>query len=130
MMCDFILAADNAQFGQPEIKLGTIPGLGGTQRLTRAVGKSKAMEMCLTGRMMGAEEAERAGLVSRIVPLDDLMEEAVKVAGEIAKLSLPSVMMCNHIAGGNHVRAPCLPFDIFDGRPERRHVCLRRKTDP
>ena len=94
MMCDFILAADNAQFGQPEIKLGTIPGLGGTQRLTRAVGKSKAMEMCLTGRMMGAEEAERAGLVSRIVPLDDLMEEAVKVAGEIAKLSLPSVMMC------------------------------------
>ena len=94
MMCDFILAADNAQFGQPEIKLGTIPGLGGTQRLTRAVGKSKAMEMCLTGRMMGAEEAERAGLVSRIVPLDDLMDEAVKVAGEIADLSQPIVMMC------------------------------------
>jgi enoyl-CoA hydratase len=93
MMCDFILAADNAQFGQPEIKLGTIPGLGGTQRLTRFVGKSKAMEMCLTGRMMGAEEAERAGLVSRIVPLDDLMDEAVKVAGEIAELSQPIVMM-------------------------------------
>ncbi|TNE35160.1 MAG: enoyl-CoA hydratase [Alphaproteobacteria bacterium] len=94
MMCDFIIAAENAQFGQPEIKLGTIPGLGGTQRLTRAVGKSKAMEMCLTGRMMGAEEAERAGLVSRIVPLDDLMDEAVKVGTEIAKLSQPIVMMC------------------------------------
>lgn len=94
MMCDFILAADNAQFGQPEIKLGTIPGLGGTQRLTRAVGKAKAMEMCLTGRMMGAEEAERAGLVSRIVPLADLVDEAIKVAGEIAKLSQPIVMMC------------------------------------
>jgi len=94
MMCDFILAADNAQFGQPEIKLGTIPGAGGTQRLTRFVGKSKAMEMCLTGRMMGAEEAERAGLVSRIVPLDDLEDEALKVAGKIAELSQPIVMMC------------------------------------
>ncbi len=94
MMCDFILAADNAQFGQPEIKLGTIPGLGGTQRLTRAVGKAKAMEMCLTGRMMNAEEAESSGLVSRIVPLDDLMDEAITVAGEIAALSQPIVMMC------------------------------------
>ncbi|MBL4907209.1 MAG: enoyl-CoA hydratase [Sneathiella sp.] len=94
MMCDFILAADNAQFGQPEIKLGTIPGAGGTQRLTRFVGKSKAMEMCLTGRMMGAEEAERSGLVSRIVPLDDLESEAIKVANSIAELSGPVVMMC------------------------------------
>ena len=94
MMCDFILAADNAQFGQPEIKLGTIPGAGGTQRLTRFVGKSKAMEMCLTGRMMSAEEAERSGLVSRIVPLDDLEDEALKVAGKIAELSQPNVMMC------------------------------------
>lgn len=94
MMCDFILAADNAQFGQPEIKLGTIPGAGGTQRLTRFVGKSKAMEMCLTGRMMGAEEAERSGLVSRIVPLDDLEDEAIKVATSIAELSGPIVMMC------------------------------------
>lgn len=94
MMCDFILAADNAQFGQPEIKLGTIPGAGGTQRLTRFVGKSKAMEMCLTGRMMGAEEAERSGLVSRIVPLDDLEDEALKTARSIAKLSTPIVMMC------------------------------------
>lgn len=94
MMCDFILAADNAQFGQPEIKLGTIPGAGGTQRLTRFVGKSKAMEMCLTGRMMGAEEAERSGLVSRVVPLDDLDDEALKTARSIAKLSMPIVMMC------------------------------------
>ncbi len=93
MMCDFILAADNAKFGQPEINLGVIPGSGGTQRLARSVGKSKAMEMCLTGRMMDAEEAERAGLVSRIVPLDDLMDEAVKTATRIASLSLPAVLM-------------------------------------
>ncbi len=93
MMCDFILAADNAKFGQPEIKLGVIPGAGGTQRLTRFVGKSKAMEMVLTGRMMDAEEAERSGLVSRIVPLADLVEEAIKVAQQIADLSLPIVMM-------------------------------------
>jgi len=93
MMCDFILAADNARFGQPEIKLGAIPGAGGTQRLTRFVGKSKAMEMCLTGRMMDADEAERSGLVSRIVPLDDLLDEAVKVATDIANMSLPIVMM-------------------------------------
>jgi len=94
MMCDFILAADNARFGQPEIKLGVIPGAGGTQRLTRFVGKSKAMEMCLTGRMMDASEAERAGLVSRIVPLADLLPEAIKVATQIAELSRPSVMIC------------------------------------
>lgn len=93
MMCDFILAADNAKFGQPEINLGVIPGAGGTQRLTRAVGKAKAMEMCLTGRMMGAEEAERAGLVSRVVPLADLQAEALKAAETIASKSLPSVMM-------------------------------------
>jgi enoyl-CoA hydratase len=87
MMCDFILAADTAKFGQPEIKLGVSPGMGGSQRLTRAVGKAKAMEMCLTGRMMGAEEAERAGLVSRIVPADDLVEEAVKTAATIAGMA-------------------------------------------
>jgi enoyl-CoA hydratase len=93
MMCDFILAADTARFGQPEIKLGVMPGAGGTQRLTRLVGKSKAMEMCLTGRMMDAAEAERAGLVSRIVPAADLVDEALKVAAQIAALSLPIVMM-------------------------------------
>ena len=93
MMCDFILAADNAKFGQPEIKLGILPGAGGTQRLTRLVGKSKAMDLCLTGRMMDAAEAERAGLVSRIVPVAELIAEAVKTAEMIAGYSLPAVMM-------------------------------------
>jgi len=93
MLCDFIIAADNAKFGQPEITLGVMPGIGGTQRLTRFVGKSKAMEMCLTGRNMEAEEAERAGLVSRVVPLADLLPEAVKAAQKIACASLPIVMM-------------------------------------
>ncbi len=93
MMCDFILAADTAKFGQPEITLGVMPGVGGSQRLTRFVGKSKAMEMCLTGRMMDAEEAERSGLVSRIVPADDLIEEAMKTAKKIAAFSLPIAMM-------------------------------------
>ena len=93
MMCDFILAADNAQFGQPEIKIGVTPGAGGSQRLTRAVGKAKSMEMCLTGRMMGAEEAERAGLVSRIVPVAELVAEAVKTAQTIADMSRPAGMM-------------------------------------
>ncbi len=93
MMCDFILAGDNARFGQPEINLGVIPGIGGTQRLTRFVGKSKAMEMCLTGRMMEADEAERAGLVSRVVPKESLLEEALKAAETIASKSLPVAMM-------------------------------------
>ena len=93
MMCDFILAADTAQFGQPEIKIGTLPGAGGTQRLPRAVGKAKAMEMCLTARLMGAEEAERAGLVARIVPADKLLEDALATAETIASFSLPVVMM-------------------------------------
>ena len=87
MMCDFILAADTAKFGQPEIKLAVSPGMGGSQRLTRAIGKAKAMEMCLTGRMMGAEEAERAGLVSRIVPAAELIEDAVKTATTIAGMA-------------------------------------------
>lgn len=93
MMCDFIIAADNAKFSQPEITIGTIPGAGGTQRLTRLVGKSKAMELCLTGRMMEAEEAERAGLVARIVPADKLMEEVLATAQKIAGFSQPAVMM-------------------------------------
>jgi len=93
MMCDFILAADNAKFGQPEINLGVLPGMGGTQRLTRAVGKAKAMELCLSGRLMGAEEAERAGLVARVVPQAELLEEALKVAATIASKSIPMTMM-------------------------------------
>jgi enoyl-CoA hydratase len=87
MMADFIIAADTAQFGQPEIKLGVTPGMGGSQRLTRAIGKAKAMEMCLTGRMMGAEEAERAGLVARVVPADQLVDEAMKTAEAIASMA-------------------------------------------
>ena len=93
MMCDLIIAADTAKFGQPEITIGTIPGAGGTQRLTRAVGKAKAMDLVLTGRMMDAQEAERSGLVARIVPADRLLEEALAVAAKIASFSLPAVMM-------------------------------------
>jgi enoyl-CoA hydratase len=92
LQCDLIIAADNAKFGQPEIKLGIIPGIGGTQRLTRAVGKAKAMDLILTGRMMDAQEAERSGVVARIVPLAGLLDEALKVAETIAAMSLPSVL--------------------------------------
>ena len=92
-MCDILIAADNAKFGQPEIKLGVIPGIGGSQRLTRAVGKAKAMDLVLTGRNMDAEEAERAGLVSRIVPADQLLDEALKTAETIASMSLPVAMV-------------------------------------
>jgi enoyl-CoA hydratase len=93
MQCDFIIAADNAKFGQPEIKLGVIPGVGGSQRLTRAVGKAKAMDLVLTGRMMDAAEAERSGLVARVVPLAQLMDEALKVAATIASMGLPSLIL-------------------------------------
>jgi len=130
MMCDFIIAADNAKFGQPEIKLGVIPGAGGTQRLPRAVGKSKTMDMVLTGRMMDATEAERAGLVSRVVPLDKLMEEALGAA----------LIRRRALAGRRHgrqgireprvrglaqrrpdVRAPPVPRPVRHRRPEGRH---------
>ncbi len=94
MMCDFIIAADNARFGQPEINLGVVPGLGGTQRLTRAIGKAKSMELCLTGRLMDAEEAEKSGLVARIVPTEALLEQALKTAQEIGEKSLPALMVC------------------------------------
>ncbi|GMV54710.1 MAG: putative enoyl-CoA hydratase [Betaproteobacteria bacterium] len=93
MMCDMIFAADNAQFGQPEVKLGILPGAGGTQRLPRAVGKAKAMDMCLTARMMDAQEAERAGLVSRVIPRERLLDEALSAARTMAGFSLPVVMM-------------------------------------
>ena len=93
MMCDIVIAAENARFGQPEINLGTMPGAGGTQRLPRFIGKAKAMDLCLTGRMMDAAEAERAGLVSRIVPADKLLAEAIAVAERIADLSVPIAMM-------------------------------------
>jgi enoyl-CoA hydratase len=93
MMCDIVIAAENARFGQPEITLGTMPGIGGTQRLARFVGKAKAMDLCLTGRMMDATEAERAGLVSRVVPTTELLAEAVKVAERVARMSRPIAMM-------------------------------------
>ncbi|MGA7203686.1 MAG: enoyl-CoA hydratase [Specibacter sp.] len=93
MICDFIIAADNAKFGQPEIKLGVIPGMGGSQRLTRAIGKAKAMEMVLTGRVMGAEEAERSGLVARVVPQESLLEDALATAATIAGMSKPVAMI-------------------------------------
>jgi enoyl-CoA hydratase len=99
MMADFIIAGDGAKFGQPEIKLGVTPGMGGSQRLTRAIGKAKAMEMCLTGRMMGAEEAERAGLVAKVVPAADLVEEAVKTAAIIAAMPPLAAIACKEMVG-------------------------------
>ncbi len=93
MMCDIILAADTAKFGQPEITLGIIPGAGGTQRLAKLIGRTKTMELCLTGRLISAEEAERAGLVSRVVPAAELVDEAMKVAGKIASFPRAAVMM-------------------------------------
>jgi enoyl-CoA hydratase len=97
MMADFIVAGDNAKFGQPEIKLGVTPGMGGSQRLTRAIGKAKAMEMCLTGRMMDAAEAERSGLVATVVPAADLVEEAVKIAHDIAAMAPLAAMACKEM---------------------------------
>ena len=115
MMCDILIAADTAKFGQPEIKLGVIPGAGGTQRLPRAAGKAKAMDLILTGRMMDAKEAERAGLVSRVVAADKLLDEALGVAAQIAEFSLPSVMMAKE-AINRAYEAPLAEGMLFERR--------------
>jgi enoyl-CoA hydratase len=115
MMCDFIIAADTARFGQPEIKIGIIPGAGGTQRLPRAVGKAKAMDMVLTARMMDAAEAERAGLVSRVVPAASLLDEALATATTIAGYSLPAVMMAKE-AVNRAYEAPLTEGILFERR--------------
>jgi enoyl-CoA hydratase len=115
MMCDILIAADSAIFGQPEIKLGIIPGAGGTQRLPRAVGKAKAMDLVLTGRMMDAAEAERAGLVSRVVPADKLIDEALAAAERIAEFSLPSVMMAKE-AVNRAYESPLAEGMLFERR--------------
>src|SRR5690242_3998962 len=115
MMCDILIAADSAKFGQPEIKLGIIPGAGGTQRLPRAVGKAKAMDLVLTGRMMDAGEAERAGLVSRVVPADKVLDEALAAAERIAEFSLPSVMMAKE-AVGRAFESPLAEGMLFERR--------------
>ena len=115
MMCDVVIAADSARFGQPEIRLGVIPGAGGTQRLPRAIGKAKAMDLCLTGRMMDAAEAERAGLVSRVVPAAALMDEVMSVASTIATFSLPSVMMLKE-AVNRAYEAPLSEGLLFERR--------------
>jgi enoyl-CoA hydratase len=115
MMCDILIAADTAKFGQPEIKLGVMPGAGGTQRLPRAVGKAKAMDLILTARMMDAQEAERAGLVSRVVPAEKLLDEALAVAAQIAEFSLPSVMMAKE-AINRAYEAPLAEGVLFERR--------------
>jgi enoyl-CoA hydratase len=127
MMCDFILAAETARFGQPEVKIGVWPGAGGSQRLTRLVGKSKSMEMCLTGRMMDAEEAERVGLVSRIVPAEDLVEDALKTAQQIAQMSRPAAMMIKDLVNRAYettlsegVRYERRLFQASFGTPDQR----------
>ena len=137
MQADIIIAADNAKFGQPEIKLGVIPGYGGTQRLTHAVGKAKAMDLILTGRMMDAAEAERAGLVARVVPAASLMDEAMKVAETIAGMGLPSVYAAKDsvnrafettLGRRRALRAPRVPGAVRHRRPEGRHDGLHREA--
>jgi len=127
MMCDFILASESAKFGQPEIKIGVWPGAGGSQRLTRLIGKSKSMEMCLTGRVMGAEEAERAGLVSRIVADKELIDEAIATAKRIASMSRPATMMVKDIINRAYettlsegVRYERRMFQASFGTPDQR----------
>ena len=138
MACDIILAADTAVFGQPEITLGIMPGNGGTQRLTRAVGKAKAMELCLTGRRIDAEEAERSNLVSRVVPAAELLDEAMKVADKIANLSQHAVMMIKEainrgfattLAEGLALRARPVLLAVRHRRPERGHGRLHREAE-
>jgi enoyl-CoA hydratase len=131
MMCDLIIAADNAKFGQPEIKLGVIPGMGGTQRLTRAVGKAKAMDLILTGRMMDAAEAERSGLVARVVPAANLMDETMKAAETIAAMSLPSVLAAKEAVNRSYetslaegVRFERRVFHALFGTATRRRAWL------
>ena len=137
MMCDFIIAADNAKFGQPEITLGVMPGMGGSQRLTRAVGKAKAMDMCLTGRMMDAAEAERAGLVSRVVPAAQLIDEALRRRGEDRRVFAArrhdgqgsrQPRLRDDACRGLALRAPAVPFDVRARGPEGRHGRLRREA--
>ncbi len=137
MMADFIIAADTAKFGQPEIKLGVTPGMGGSQRLTWAVGKAKAMEMCLTGRMMDAEEAERSGLVARVVPAADLLDEALKTAETIAvdgaarrdRQQGNGQRRVRNGPGARHqLRAAAVPRPVRHRGPEGRHDRLRREA--
>ena len=139
MMCDLLIAADTAKFGQPEIKLGVLPGMGGSQRLTRAVGKAKAMDLILTGRNMDAEEAERAGLVSRVVPADTLLDEANAVAKTIAGMSLSASRMAKEavnrafeIDAGRRtpLRTQALPLRLRHRRPDRRHERVHREAAP
>jgi len=132
MACDFILAADTAKFGQPEIKLGVIPGMGGSQRLTRAIGKSKAMELCLTGRMMDAYEAERSGLVARVVPAAQLVEDALKTADSIASMPLPASMMVKEAVNRSYELAleATVPPHFRHERSDRRHGRVFEKRAP
>ena len=139
MMCDFILCSDTAQFGQPEIKLGVMPGMGGSQRLTRLVGQAKAMEMCFTGRMMDAAEAERAGLVSRVIPADALLDEAMTTAATIASMS-PARAEEHPRRDSPHagnapdrtcaLRTPRLPCPVCNPGSERGHGRLHREAGP
>ena len=139
MMCDLLIAADTAKFGQPEIKLGVLPGMGGSQRLTRAIGKAKAMDLILTGRNMDAEEAERAGLVSRVVPADKLLDEANAVAKTIAQHVAVGVAdgqggrqprLRNHAGRGTALRTQTVPLGVRHRRPDRRHERVHRETPP
>ena len=138
MMCDFIIAAENAKFGQPEITLGVLPGAGGTQRLTRYVGKSKAMDLCLTGRMMDAAEAERAGLVSRVVPLESLQEEAMSrgqedrrhvAASDHDDEGIGEPGLRDHFGRGHSLRAAAVPLLLCHRGPEGRHARLRGEAE-